>query len=121
MRRISSAAPAKQRIGMDWVPESSRRARVIPLYALFRTLGRGGIQAMIARTCALARRMADRLAQAPDVRILNDVVLNQVLARFGRDRDGSRPQTTSRQETSLRACRPRARAGPAARSGRAGR
>ena len=73
----------EQRVGMDWVPESSRRARVIPLYALIRTLGRTGIQAMIAKTCTLAKRMAERLAQAPNVRILNDVVLNQVLARFG--------------------------------------
>ena len=73
----------EQRIGMDWVPESSRRARVIPLYALIRTLGRTGIQEMVARTCGLARRMADRLAQSPRIRILNDVVLNQVLARFG--------------------------------------
>src|SRR5262249_19963207 len=30
----------------------------------------------------LARRMADRLGAAPDVRILNEVVLNQVLVRF---------------------------------------
>jgi glutamate/tyrosine decarboxylase-like PLP-dependent enzyme len=73
----------EQRIGMDWVPESSRRGRVIPLYALFRTLGRTGVQAMVTRTCELARRMADQLAASPRVRILNDVVLNQVLARFG--------------------------------------
>ncbi len=72
----------EERIGMDWVPESSRRARVIPLYALFRALGRTGIQEMIRRTVTLARRMAARLADEPGVRILNDVVLNQVLVRF---------------------------------------
>ena len=33
--------------------------------------------------------MADRLAQSPRVRILNDVVLNQVLARFGEGRDAA--------------------------------
>jgi hypothetical protein len=33
----------------------------------------------------LARRIADALSQAPGVTILNDVVLNQVLARFGSD------------------------------------
>ena len=32
----------EDRAGMDWVPESSRRSRVIP-YALIRTLGRAGI------------------------------------------------------------------------------
>jgi len=79
----------EQRVGMDWVPESSRRARVVPLYALIRTLGRSGIQSMVARTCGLAKRMADRLARASNVRILNDVVLNQVLARFGEGTDAT--------------------------------
>lgn len=72
----------EQRIGMDWAPESSRRARVVPLYALFRALGREGIAALVRRNCALARRMAERLAAAPGVTILNDVVLNQVLVQF---------------------------------------
>jgi glutamate/tyrosine decarboxylase-like PLP-dependent enzyme len=72
----------ENRVGMDWVPESSRRGRVIPLYALFRALGRRGIQQMIRQTIMLARRMADRLTREPGVRVLNDVVLNQVLVRF---------------------------------------
>jgi glutamate/tyrosine decarboxylase-like PLP-dependent enzyme len=72
----------EHRVGMDWVPESSRRGRVIPLYALFRTLGRQGIQQMIRETIRLARRMAERLTRAPGVRVLNDVVLNQLLVRF---------------------------------------
>jgi glutamate/tyrosine decarboxylase-like PLP-dependent enzyme len=37
---------------------------------------------MIDRGCALARRMADGLRDAPGATILNDVVLNQVLVRF---------------------------------------
>src|SRR5688572_2984333 len=77
----------EQRVGMDWVPESSRRARVIPLYALFRTLGRTGIQAMIRQTVGLARRMATRLTSEPGVHVLNDIVLNQVLVRFDGDND----------------------------------
>ena len=75
----------EERIGMDWVPESSRRSRVLPLYALIKTLGRDGIAALVRRNCSLARRMADRLAAAPGVTILNDVVLNQVLVYFGDD------------------------------------
>ncbi|MGE0865064.1 MAG: aspartate aminotransferase family protein [Vicinamibacterales bacterium] len=75
----------EQRIGMDWVPESSRRARVVPLYALFRALGREGIASLVRRNCALARRMAERLAAAPGVTILNEVVLNQVLVQFKDD------------------------------------
>lgn len=77
----------EERIGTDWVPESSRRARAIPLYALFRALGRDGILNIVRNNCALARRMADRLSQADGVTILNDVVLNQVLVRFAEDDD----------------------------------
>ena len=67
---------------MDWVPESSRRARVLPIYALIQTLGRDGIAEMVRRNVALARRMAARLSPAPGVKILNEVVLNQVLVQF---------------------------------------
>jgi glutamate/tyrosine decarboxylase-like PLP-dependent enzyme len=66
----------------NWVAESSRRARGFPIYAALRELGRDGLAAMIDRCCALARRMADGLREAPGVTILNDVVLNQVLVRF---------------------------------------
>jgi glutamate/tyrosine decarboxylase-like PLP-dependent enzyme len=78
----------EQRNGMDWVPESSRRGRAVPVYATMRALGRRGIAELIERCCALARRMADRLAGEPGVEILNEVVLNQVLVRFG-DRTAS--------------------------------
>jgi len=66
----------------NWVAESSRRARGFPIYAAIRELGRDGLRDMIERCCALARRMADGLREAPGATILNDVVLNQVLVRF---------------------------------------
>jgi glutamate/tyrosine decarboxylase-like PLP-dependent enzyme len=66
----------------NWVAESSRRARGFPIYAALRSLGREGLAGMVERGCALARRMADGLRDAPGVTILNDVVLNQVLVRF---------------------------------------
>jgi len=72
----------EERVGMDWVPESSRRARVIALYTLVRTLGRDGILDLIRRNCRLARRMATRLSPQAGVTILNEVVLNQVLVAF---------------------------------------
>ena len=72
----------EERVGMDWVPESSRRSRVIPLYALIRSFGRSGVADMVWRTCLLARRMAQRLDGHTGVRLLNDVVLNQVLVQF---------------------------------------
>ena len=87
----------EQRMGMDWVPESSRRARVLALYALFRALGRDGIRDLITRTCTLARRMAERLAAEPGIEILNDIALNQVLVRF-RDDDTTR-QVIARVQT----------------------
>jgi glutamate/tyrosine decarboxylase-like PLP-dependent enzyme len=66
----------------NWVAESSRRARGFAIYAALRSLGRDGLAEMIERGCAIARRMADGLRDAPGVTILNDVVLNQVLVRF---------------------------------------
>jgi glutamate/tyrosine decarboxylase-like PLP-dependent enzyme len=73
-----------QRESWEYVFDSSRRARGFALYAAIRSLGRDGIRALVERCCALARRMADGLA-AGGAEILNDVVLNQVLVRFGDD------------------------------------
>ena len=66
----------------EFVPEESRRARAVPVYAALRTLGRDGLRQLVERNCGQARRMASRLALDPAVRILNEVVLNQVLVRF---------------------------------------
>jgi glutamate/tyrosine decarboxylase-like PLP-dependent enzyme len=74
-----------ERDAVDWVPEFSRRARGVPVYATLRALGRDGVQALVDNGCARARQMAARLAAEPGIRILNDVVLNQVLVRFGDD------------------------------------
>ncbi len=84
----------EERAGMDWVPESSRRARVIPLYALLRALGAEGVRDLILRTCRLAVRMAELLAREPGVRVLNDVVLNQVLVTFAGTDPADTRQTT---------------------------
>jgi glutamate/tyrosine decarboxylase-like PLP-dependent enzyme len=71
-----------ERDGMDWTPEFSRRARGVPAYAALRALGRDGVREMIERCCDVAARMASRLRDEPDVAVLNDVVLDQVLVRF---------------------------------------
>lgn len=65
-----------------FTPDESRRARALPMYAALRVLGGDGIAAMIDQCCSLATRMATRLAQHEAIRILNDVVLNQVLVQF---------------------------------------
>jgi len=74
-------SPDEPREPMDWVPESSRRARGFAVYAALRSLGRSGVADLVDRCCRLARRFADRLRQEPSLRILNNVVLNQVLVR----------------------------------------
>jgi glutamate/tyrosine decarboxylase-like PLP-dependent enzyme len=76
---------SEQRENWEYVLDSSRRARGFVLYAAIRSLGREGVRALVERCCALARRMADRLRTAEGVEVLNDVVLNQVLVRFGDD------------------------------------
>jgi glutamate/tyrosine decarboxylase-like PLP-dependent enzyme len=79
-----------QRDSTNYVPESSRRARAVPVYAAIRFLGRTGIAEMIERNCAQARRMAKRLADIPGAQVLNDVVLNQVLVRLPGGDDANR-------------------------------
>jgi len=74
-------SPEEPREPMDWTPESSRRARGFAVYAALRTLGRSGVADLVDRCCRLARRFAARLQQEPTIRILNEVVLNQVLVR----------------------------------------
>lgn len=68
----------------DFVPELSRRARGVDIWAALRTLGRVGLRDMIDRCCALARRFETGL-RAAGFDVLNDVVLNQVLVSFGDD------------------------------------
>jgi glutamate/tyrosine decarboxylase-like PLP-dependent enzyme len=71
-----------ERDSRAFTPEESRRARGIAVYAVFRTLGRQGVAELVERCCSHARRMAERLRAHPQARILNDVVLNQVLLQF---------------------------------------
>jgi glutamate/tyrosine decarboxylase-like PLP-dependent enzyme len=81
---------SEQRENWEYVMDSSRRARGFVLYAAIRSLGRQGVEALVDRCCVLARRIADRLRDADGVEVLNDVVLNQVLVRFGDDDERTR-------------------------------
>jgi glutamate/tyrosine decarboxylase-like PLP-dependent enzyme len=76
----------------DYVPEESRRGRAVTVYAALASLGREGLGALVDRCSDHARRMAERLSAHPHARILNDVVLNQVLVRIeppGQDADAA--------------------------------
>jgi glutamate/tyrosine decarboxylase-like PLP-dependent enzyme len=66
-----------------YVPELSRRARGFATWAMIKHLGRSGIAVMVDRHCQVARVMSGMLAAEPGIEILNDVVLNQIIVRFG--------------------------------------
>jgi glutamate/tyrosine decarboxylase-like PLP-dependent enzyme len=68
----------------DYTPELSRRARGVEIWAALRALGREGLVEMVERNCRQARRFAERLSAAGH-EILNEVVLNQVVVKFGDD------------------------------------
>ena len=74
----------------DYVPEMSRRARGVPVYAALRSLGQNGLAELVERCCALARRLAVAIEDVPEAEVLNEVVLNQVLVRFGDDDEVTR-------------------------------
>ena len=63
-------------------PESSRRARALPIWATLRAYGRGGYQAMVERHLDLAQRMAELVDAAPDLERLADVPLCIVCLRY---------------------------------------
>lgn len=67
---------------MNHVPDASRRARGVELWAALKSLGRSGLRELVERTCALAARFAEKLRVA-GYEILNEVVINQVLVSFG--------------------------------------
>jgi glutamate/tyrosine decarboxylase-like PLP-dependent enzyme len=66
----------------QYTPEMSRRARGVEVWAALLSLGRSGLADLVERTCRYATRFAGGL-RAAGWEVLNDVVLNQVLAFFG--------------------------------------
>ncbi|SFN76613.1 pyridoxal phosphate-dependent decarboxylase family protein [Mycetocola miduiensis] len=67
------------------VPEFSRRARGIPVWAALRSLGREGTIALVEKLAENARALAQGLGELPGVEVLNDVVFTQVCLSFGTD------------------------------------
>ena len=62
----------------NFTPELSRRARGIEFWAALKSLGAVGVESIVDRSCLYARRFADGLGAA-GYKMLNDVVLNQVV------------------------------------------
>ena len=69
----------------DRVPEMSRRARAVPVWAVLASLGRSGVAELVERYSRHAQLFADGIRAIPGGEVLNDVVFTQVCARFGDD------------------------------------
>ncbi|MDP9027947.1 MAG: aminotransferase class V-fold PLP-dependent enzyme [Actinomycetota bacterium] len=67
------------------VPEFSRRARGVPVWAALRQLGRWGTIELVERLAANARALAAGIGALPGAEVLNDVVFTQVSLAFGSD------------------------------------
>jgi glutamate/tyrosine decarboxylase-like PLP-dependent enzyme len=67
------------------VPEMSRRARGVPVWAALRALGRQGIVELVDRMCRHAATFAEEIGRIDGAEVVNDVVFTQVCATFGDD------------------------------------
>jgi len=67
------------------VPELSRRARGVPVWAALRSLGRSGVAELIDRLVRQAQALADGIATIDGAEVLNDVEFTQVCLAFGDD------------------------------------
>ena len=70
---------------LELVPELSRRARGVPVWAALRSLGSDGVAELVDGLASHARSLAVGIAAVPGASILNDVVFTQVCASFGSD------------------------------------
>jgi glutamate/tyrosine decarboxylase-like PLP-dependent enzyme len=67
------------------VPELSRRARGVPVYAVLAALGRTGVSDLVERMAGHAAAFARGIEEIPGAEVLNDVVFTQVCVSFGDD------------------------------------
>jgi len=70
---------------LEKVPELSRRARGVPVWAALQSLGRGGVAELVDGLARHARAIAEGIADVPGARVVHDVVFTQVCATFGDD------------------------------------
>jgi glutamate/tyrosine decarboxylase-like PLP-dependent enzyme len=66
-------------------PESSRRARALPIWATLAAYGRDGYRELVERHCDLAQHLAAAVDAAPDLERLAEVPLNVVCFRYHPD------------------------------------
>jgi glutamate/tyrosine decarboxylase-like PLP-dependent enzyme len=70
---------------MDKVPELSRRARGVPVWAVLRSLGSDGVRDLVDGLSRNARAIAEGVAGIEGAEVLNDVVFTQVSFAFDTD------------------------------------
>jgi len=70
---------------LEKVPELSRRARGVPVWAALRSLGREGVASLVDGLVTHARAIASGVASIPGAEILNEVAFTQVSISFGDD------------------------------------
>lgn len=80
-----------------YVPELSRRARGFATWSMIKHLGRDGIATLVDRSCDAAWVMAENLRGEPGIEVVNDVVLNQVIVRFGLGRGADEADNITRR------------------------
>jgi glutamate/tyrosine decarboxylase-like PLP-dependent enzyme len=69
----------------ETVPEFSRRARGVPVWAALRALGRSGVAELVDNLALRARQIADGVPTIPGARVVNDVDYTQVCVMFEND------------------------------------
>ncbi|MET4096931.1 pyridoxal-dependent decarboxylase [Arthrobacter sp. UYCu712] len=67
------------------VPELSRRARGVPVWAALKSLGRDGVANQVRGLVRCAAQLAEQLSALDGVEVLNDVDYTQVSLAFGDD------------------------------------
>jgi glutamate/tyrosine decarboxylase-like PLP-dependent enzyme len=93
---LSSGSPSKLGNPGALVPELSRRARGFVLWAALRQLGREGVGELVTRCVVHAQQLAALLREHPGLRVLNEVVFNQVVVQAA-PREGLSPEDFTRE------------------------
>ncbi|MEO7262268.1 MAG: aminotransferase class V-fold PLP-dependent enzyme [Jatrophihabitantaceae bacterium] len=70
---------------LDRVPEMSRRARGVPVWAALHSLGRAGVADLVDGLVGHAQAIAAAMAAIDGVKVLNEVVFTQVCFTIGDD------------------------------------
>ncbi|GHA63542.1 pyridoxal phosphate-dependent decarboxylase family protein [Photobacterium aphoticum] len=93
---LNDAMAKPDRNAINFGIAASRRARGVPVYAAFKSLGKAGIAAHLDNCTDLAKLMAAQLAEVEGITVLNDVVSNRFSVQFGTGDTASRDVLTER-------------------------